>query len=97
MKEVFNDAESTEFSGKVVVQLAQDRNIMKYTSRIVIAEEYAQDNSIVDIDGRIIYSFRQLKKIVQVLLPDNLKFLSCAVPGFLKVPKFLITLFTSKF
>ena len=80
MKEVFNDAESIEFIGKVVVKLAQDRNTMG--SQISMEELFT--------------ALHKLKSLSN-LFTDMLKFLAGAVPGFLKVPKFLITLFTSKF
>ena len=45
-KKLFEDGESTEFSGKVVVALAQDPNIMKLTGKVVISSDYAQSHGI---------------------------------------------------
>jgi hypothetical protein len=36
---VFGQGESIEFSGKIVAKMAQDPNIMSYTSKVVIAAE----------------------------------------------------------
>ena len=39
MKRAFEKGESIEYSGKVVVQMAQDPKIMNYTSRVVLCAE----------------------------------------------------------
>lgn len=96
MSNIFKDGESTEFSGKVIVKLASDPNIMKYTSRVVLCSDYAQAHGIKDIDQRVIPSMRQLKLIAEKSLPANLRFISGFIPGFLKIPNFMITLFSSK-
>ena len=88
---MFDKGESIEFNGKVIVKMAQDKNIMKYTSSVVIGAEYAQAHGIRDIDDREILSFRQLNYILgYYVLPDNLKFIANWLPNFLKSPLFLI-------
>jgi hypothetical protein len=95
---MFEKAESIEFMGKVISQMAQDPKIMSYTSRVVIGADYAQNHNIKDIDAREIMSHRQLKKILDdYVLPDNWRFISQYVPGFVKVPYFFIDLMYSKF
>ena len=89
--------ESVEFSGKVIVHLAQNKNIMSLTSKIVVAEDYAQKNNIKDIDNRVVPSFRQINAALEVSLPKPLKFLAYFVPNFVKIPLFMIELFTSRF
>ena len=54
LKKTFDEAESTEFSGKVIVKLAQDPNLLSYTGKVVIAADYALSHDIKDIDGRVI-------------------------------------------
>jgi hypothetical protein len=82
----------------VIVQLAQDPNIMKYTSKVIIGAEYAQAHGIKDIDGRIIYSARQLKSIAaNYLLPNQFQFITWFIPSFLKIPTFFIDVLNSKF
>ena len=97
MKEVFQNGESTEFSGKIIVALAQDPNIIKYSSKTVISAEYAQAKNIRDVDGRVIYSIKQLKSIAQTFLPEKLKFIAYFIPAFVKIPQFLIDITFSKF
>lgn len=94
---MFEGGESPEFSGKVVVTLAQDKNIMKLTGRVIVAAEYAQAHGIRDIDNRVILSFRQVKFLASRYLPDNLKFISNFVPSFVKIPQFVLDIIGSKF
>ena len=96
--EIFEDGETPEFSGKVVVQLAQDPDIMKYTSKVVLSAEYAQRFGLKDIDGRVIPSVRQMNFILsKYVLPQQLKFLTCFIPGFIKLPYFVFDLLSSKY
>lgn len=97
MKKVFENGESIEFSGKIIVKMAQDPNIKKYNSKVVSGAEYAQLHGIKDIDNRVILSIRQFKGIADALLPDQYKWLAKLIPGFLKVPQFVIDIATSKF
>lgn len=94
---MFRNGESIEFAGKCVVSLAKDPNVIKYTSKVIIAEDYAQTKGLRDIDGRVIDSFRQLNYVLDRVLPSSLKFITKLIPNFIKVPKFLISILTSKF
>ena len=94
---MFQNGQSTEYAGKCIVSLAQESNVMKYSSRVVISEDYGNSRGIKDIDGREIDSFRQLNVILKHILPPSLGFIAKLVPRFIKVPKFVITLLSSKF
>lgn len=97
MKKVFENGESIEFSGKIVVAMAQDLNIMRYSSRVVIGADYAQLHNIRDIDNRVILSIRQVKAICEFFLPEQLKFVSKFVPGFVKIPQWVLDIINTKF
>jgi len=97
LQDVNDDSESTEFAGKVITDLAVNPNIMKYTSKILIAAEYAAANKIKDIDERTIPSFRQVNAAMKMVLPKPLHFVSNLVPDFVKVPQFAFDLMGSKF
>ena len=98
MKTIFENGESIEFAGKVVVALAQEPNIMKYTAKVIVAADYAQQKSIKDIDGRVIPSYRQLNSLLaSFILPGNLKFLANFIPNFVKIPQFVLDIMNSKF
>lgn len=97
VKDVFETAESTEFSGKCIVHLAQRPDIIKYTSKVVVCSDYAQANGITDIDGRVILGLRQFKNLALMVLPKQIQFISHFIPGFLKVPQFVMDIAGSKF
>ena len=42
MKKIFDQGESIEFSGKIIVAMAQDPKIKKLNSKVVIGAEYAR-------------------------------------------------------
>ena len=94
---MFRNGESIEFAGKCIAALAKEPNVLKYTSRVVIAEDYAQSKGLRDIDGRVIDSFRQVNYWLNRVLPDSLKFIARLVPNFIKIPTFVISIMTSKF
>jgi len=97
VNEVFNEAESTEFSGRIVAQLAQDANVMQYTSKVLIGAEYALNNGIRDIDDRVILSMRSIKYLAGRLLPNGLKFIANFIPASLRIPQYIIDISKSKF
>jgi dehydrogenase/reductase SDR family protein 1 len=97
MADLYRNGESPEFTGKVVVALAQDPKVMSYTSSVVVAADYAQMHKIRDIDNRQIASYRQLAFLAQLYLPARWQYLTQFIPGFFKIPNFLINTATSKF
>jgi hypothetical protein len=97
LTDVVGDAESTEFAGKCISHLANDPKLMSYSSKILIAAEYAQAKSIRDIDGRVVPSHRQINSAMKLVLPKSLHFVSNFVPNFVKVPQIAFDLMASKF
>jgi dehydrogenase/reductase SDR family protein 1 len=97
MRDVFENGESTEFTGKIIVEMLLDPRIMNLSSRIIIGADYAYEKGIKDIDNRVILSIRQVKGLAEMFLPKKLQFLSNFIPGFIRVPKFLLAVLSSKF
>ena len=97
VKSLFEEGESVEFGGKILVNMLQDAKIMKYSCKIVTASEYAAKNGIKDIDGRIIPSHRELRGLGENVLPKNLRPFSKYFPSFVKVPQAFIDIFNSKY
>ncbi len=97
MAEIFEKGETIEFAGKILVAMAQDVNLMRMTSRVIIGADYANDKGIRDIDDRRIASVRQVKGLVEAFFPKKLQFLSSFVPGFVKIPQFVLDILNSKF
>ncbi|CAF0932447.1 unnamed protein product [Brachionus calyciflorus] len=96
MKNIFEKGESIEFSGKIIVEMAQDKNISKYASKVVIGADYGRAHGLKDIDGQEIMSFRQLKAAAHYL-PPSLKWIGNLIPGFLTVPQFIFDILYSKY
>ncbi|KAK7945133.1 hypothetical protein WMY93_000861 [Mugilogobius chulae] len=51
-KDVFINGETTELSGKCIVNLAKDKNLMSLTGKILMTSDLARRYGIQDIDGR---------------------------------------------
>ena len=47
-----SNSESPEFIGRVVVALAADRDVMRYSGNMVVAAAIAREYGITDVDGR---------------------------------------------
>lgn len=88
--------ESPEFAGKCIASLASNPKVMKYTSKIVSAAEYAQAYGIRDIDGSVIPSHKQLSTLITMAIPQ-LSSIAKLIPSFVKSPQFAIDIATSKF
>ena len=53
LKDVSKVGESIEFTGKVIVQLAAESNIMGRTGKIINTADVAREYGIKDIDGTV--------------------------------------------
>ena len=53
LKDVSKVGESIEFTGKVIVQLAAESNIMDRTGKIINTADVAREYGIKDIDGTV--------------------------------------------
>lgn len=96
LKRMYEIGESIEFSGKCIASLANEKDLMAYNSKIVIAADYAHSKGIRDIDNRIIPSHRQITSLASMTFPQ-LSFLNNIVPKFVKVPQAIIDVATSRF
>lgn len=92
-KRMFEDAEDPTYTGKAVVALASDKNIMSKTGRILIVAELAREYGFKDIGGVQPLSFRQVKYLMKHAAPS----VAWAVPEFLYVPCWMIAASTHKF
>jgi hypothetical protein len=97
VKKIFEEGETVEYGGKLIVHLAQNPKIMKYSSKILIGAEYGSKNDIRDNDNRLIPSHRELKTIGAFILPKSLMFLSKTKPfSSFKVPQSILDVANSK-
>ncbi|XP_059497750.1 dehydrogenase/reductase SDR family member 1 [Stegostoma tigrinum] len=95
MVEIFSSGETPEMSGKCIVALATDRNLMKKSGKVLLTCDLAAQYGFRDVDGRALVDYRSLKFFLQQL--PGLSWLASFIPGFIKVPKWVLTLTTSKF
>ncbi|XP_015264558.1 PREDICTED: dehydrogenase/reductase SDR family member 1 [Gekko japonicus] len=89
-------AESIEVSGKCVVGLASDPNIMRHSGKVQLSPELAQRYHFKDVDGKDVFNYISVRNILTELMP-KLSSLFRLIPGFITIPKWAISLYSSKF
>lgn len=90
----FHDAESVEFAGKAVANLAADPEVMRKTGRIQLTADLAREYGFTDVDGRVHGEMRSVKSI---LARAGWTTLAGFVPGFVRVPHSLVHYMSYKF
>lgn len=91
----FSSAETTEMSGKCVVALATDPNILSLSGKVLPSCDLARRYGLQDVDGRPVQDYLSLSSALSHV--SNLGWLASYLPGFLRVPKWVMTLYASKF
>lgn len=94
-KTVFENGETTELSGRCIVNLAKDKNLMSLTGKILLTCDLARRYGVKDVDGRSVADYTCVKYLLSQ--SPYLSWLSYVVPSFIRVPHFMITLANSKF
>ncbi|KAK0147068.1 Dehydrogenase/reductase SDR family member 1 [Merluccius polli] len=89
-KALWADGESTELSGKCIVELSKDKNVMSLTGKVLMTCDLAARYGILDVDGRSVTDYTSLKFAVSQV--PYLSWLAPMVPSFLRVPRFVLTL-----
>ncbi|KAG5286614.1 hypothetical protein AALO_G00016920 [Alosa alosa] len=94
-KDVFENGETTELSGRCIVELAKDQNLMSLTGKVLMTCDLARRYNLKDVDGRNVLDYTSLKfALTQV---PYLSWLSSITPSFLRVPRFILTLASGRF
>ncbi|XP_034559796.1 dehydrogenase/reductase SDR family member 1 isoform X1 [Notolabrus celidotus] len=94
-KNVFADGETTEVSGKCIVNLAQDKNLMGLTGKVLMTCDLARRYGIKDTDGRDVADYTSIKFLLSQ--STYLSWLSVVMPSFIRVPRFMLTLAHGRF
>ncbi|KAM7378846.1 hypothetical protein PAMP_004441 [Pampus punctatissimus] len=94
-KDVFTNGETTELTGKCIVNLAKDKSQMSLTGKIIMTCDLARRYGIRDIDGRSVVDYTSLKFLLTQV--PYLSWLSVVTPSFLRLPRFVLTLAYSRF
>eukprot|EP00794_Sanderia_malayensis_P019122 gene19122-21039_t len=85
MSKAFEQPEDATFTGKAIVALANDKNVMSKTARVLIVSELAREYGFRDVGDVLPMSMRQLKYGISLKYPGY----EWMVPGFIWIPKWL--------
>jgi len=101
LKERFLQGETTAFSGRCIVALAKDPDLMQRSGKILLTCDLANEYGLVDVDGRTPSNIRSVKAIANMpgkSVPWIIRILvSWLVPSFVKIPKWMLHLASNKF
>ncbi|KAL6490015.1 hypothetical protein MHYP_G00003600 [Metynnis hypsauchen] len=95
LKDVYNTGETTELSGKCIVELAKDKNLMSLTGKVLLTCDLARRYGLKDVDGRRVVDYTSLKFLLSQ--SPYMSWLSIITPSFIRVPRFIFSLAISKF
>ncbi|KAM9349203.1 dehydrogenase/reductase SDR family member 1 [Symphorus nematophorus] len=95
VRDVFANGETTELSGKCIVSLAKDKNLMSLTGKVLMTCDLARRYGLEDIDGRSVADYTSLKFLLTQV--PYLSWLSAVVPSFLRLPRFVLHLAANRF
>lgn len=94
-KEVFNNGETTEMSGRCIVNLAKDKNLMSLTGKVLMTCDLARRYGLKDIDGRSVADYTSVKTLLSQA--PYVSWLSVLVPSFIRVPRIVLSMMSSRF
>ncbi|NP_001002205.1 dehydrogenase/reductase SDR family member 1 [Danio rerio] len=94
-KDVFTNGETTELSGRCIVELAKDKGLMSMTGQVLMTCELARRYGFKDVDGRSIVDYTSLKFAISQI--PYVSWLSIFTPSFIRVPRSLLSLGSGNF
>merc|ERR1712038_254758 len=89
----FTNAESVEFSGKAITKLAIDPKRLEKTGKILFVCDLAREYDFTDEDGDI----HDIRSLGYQFSRTGHTWIASIIPGFLRVPSFLLHLAGNKF
>nr|XP_060609210.1 dehydrogenase/reductase SDR family member 1 [Anolis sagrei ordinatus] len=89
-------AESPEVSGKCIVALASDPDVMRHSGKVLLSPDLARQYGFRDVDGKEVFNYISIRALLTEAMP-KLAFLFRLIPGFFTVPKWALALYSSKF
>ena len=90
---MFEDAETVEFAGQAIVNLAADSKRIEKTGKIHLVCDLAQEYGFTDDDGDV----HDVRALSYVLKRKGYTWLPSIVPSFVRVPLTLMHLTSNKF
>ncbi|XP_004475136.1 dehydrogenase/reductase SDR family member 1 [Dasypus novemcinctus] len=95
LKSLLSTAETTEVSGRCIVALATDPDILRLSGKVLPSCDLARRYGLRDVDGRPIHDYLSVGSVLSNI--SRLGWLTSYLPSFLRMPKWIMTLYTSKF
>ncbi|XP_036453316.1 dehydrogenase/reductase SDR family member 1-like [Colossoma macropomum] len=95
LKDVYITGETTELSGKCIVELAKDKNLMSLTGKVLLTCDLVRRYGLRDVDGRRVVDYTSLKFLLSQ--SPYMSWLSIITPSFIRVPRCIFSLAISKF
>ncbi|XP_051770926.1 dehydrogenase/reductase SDR family member 1-like [Ctenopharyngodon idella] len=92
---VFSKGETTELSGRCIVELAKDKSLMSMTGQVLMTCDLARRYGLKDVDGRSVVDYTSLKFILSQV--PYVSWLSVFTPSFIRVPRSMLSLGSGKF
>ena len=89
----FTNAESVEFFGKAITKLAMDPKRLEKTGKILFVCDLAREYDFTDEDGDI----HDIRSLGYQFSRTGHTWIASIIPGFLRVPSFLLHLAGNKF
>ena len=89
----FHNAETVEFSGKAVTKLAMDPKRIDKTGRILFVCDLAMEYNFTDEDGDV----HDVRSLSYNLGRNGRTWLASVMPGFIRIPCFLMHFASNKF
>ncbi|XP_030412035.1 dehydrogenase/reductase SDR family member 1 [Gopherus evgoodei] len=96
LQKMIGNSESPEVSGKCVVGLASDPAIMCLSGKVLLTPDLARRYRFRDVDGKPVYNYVSVRNILMMLMP-GLTCLFRLIPECVSIPKWALTLYSSKF
>ncbi|KAJ6655221.1 hypothetical protein lerEdw1_005565 [Lerista edwardsae] len=89
-------AESTEVSGKCVVGLASDPRVLDHSGKVLLSPDLARRYRFKDVDGKEVFDYISLRSLLSELMPQLSGFF-WLIPQFIRIPKWALALYASRF
>lgn len=93
--EMFAKGETTEMSGRCIVALASDPDIMRKTGRVHLTCDLATEYGLSDVDGQLLVQYRSLSFLLSQV--PGTSWISHFIPSFIRMPKWMFNFATNKF
>lgn len=93
-QKMFEEGETIEFSGKAVAHLAADKEIMKKSGKILMTPDLSFEYGFKEDDGTMPGDTWQVSRMLEL---RGRTWLAYCVPGFIRLPKWMIHMASYKF